>query len=104
MWRWRNPIARERPGRSRRGSSMPKLPAAMLRKAKKAMPSGKVPENGEQGYDEFYDLVGELSMAFNGSWERPKAGAAVRQVSALVDLWSAIPADGLLVGVAVNQP
>src|SRR5689334_14087439 len=83
---------------------MPKLPADAHRKLAAAMVTGTIPEYGQPGYDDFFDVYGDLGVSLDGDWARAAASPARRHVSALSDLWNAIPADGLLVGVACNQP
>jgi len=83
---------------------MSKLSAQDHAKLRTAFASGKVPEYGEPGYNDFFDLFGELTVAVGGEWENPKSSSSRREVAALVDFWSAICTEGLLLGVAVNQP
>ena len=84
---------------------MSKLPAPTHERLRKALASGNLPEDpAEPGYNDVYDIYGELWESLAGAWERSGESPARRHVSALIDVWSAIPTDGLLVGVAVNQP
>lgn len=81
-----------------------KLPKAKHNKLVKALSSGRLPDHGEPGYNDVYDIFGDLSIALGEVWTDKNASPVRRHVSALVDFWSAIAFDGLRVGVACNQP
>jgi hypothetical protein len=83
---------------------MTKLPASMHHKLRAALAPGRIPKTDDPGYDDVFDIWGELWTTIGNAWEDPLQSRTRRHVAALVDLWSAIPPDGLLVGVAVNQP
>lgn len=84
---------------------MPKLPHATKLKLEAALAPGKLPESSsDPGYDDVFEAFGELVTEFGAAWEDPDATPAQRDVGALVSFWECIPWNGLLVGVAVNQP
>jgi hypothetical protein len=83
---------------------MPKLPNKALVTLKQVVAAGKLPEPEDSIYNEVFDVWGDLLSEFGGEWEKASASKARREVSALVDFWSAIPTDGLVIGIAVNQP
>lgn len=83
---------------------MRKLPATAHAKLAAAFASGKIPDGGDPGYNDFWDIYSDLEPALDDDWANPAASTARRHVSALVSLGNAIPADGLTVGVACNQP
>ena len=83
---------------------MDKLPAAVHAKLSKALSGGKLPDFGEDGYDDLYNAFGELWGALGDEWSKPGTSPARRNIAALVEFWSAIPGDGVLVGVAINMP
>lgn len=57
-----------------------KLPAALLPKLRTALASGKIPENGEPGYDDVMDACGELGYLFDRAWSKPKESAAAMKL------------------------
>lgn len=83
---------------------MTKLPASMHAQLANALSKGSIPEHGEPGYDAFYDVFGEFAAILWEDATNPNAPQVRRHVAALIAIWSAIPHDGVLVGVACNQP
>ena len=84
---------------------MTKLPNQMYSNLKAALASGKLPEDSStREYDVVYDTFGELAQSLLDDWTKPSVSQTRREVSALVGFWEAIPFDGVLIGVAVNQP
>jgi hypothetical protein len=82
-----------------------KLPAATLPKLRAALASGKVPAYGEPNDDLVSDIWGDdLPDILQDSWRKPKAPPARRHLSALTEFWGNICGDGLVVGVAINDP
>ena len=83
---------------------MTKLPASMHAQLANALSKGAIPEHGEPGYDAFFDVFGEFAATLWEDATNPNAPPIRRHVAALIAIWSAIPPDGVLVGVACNQP
>lgn len=83
---------------------MDKLSAETHAMLKKAFAKQTIPEQDSPHYNDFFDAWGDLSAMLAEDVVDPKAPAARRQVGALTGIWDAICCDGLLVGVAVNQP
>lgn len=82
---------------------MNKLPATSLSNLKSALASGSIPDFGQPGYDDLFDVWDELGMSLAEDWANAKASPARREVSALTDLHNSIAPDGVLVGVICNQ-
>jgi len=80
------------------------LPAAAHAKLSKALAAGTLPDEGDAGDDDVSEIHMDLASALDSAWSDPNASTPRRHVSALIDFWLAVPGDGLLVGVAVNQP
>jgi hypothetical protein len=84
---------------------MKKLPAETRTTLQAALASGKLPgDPDDAGYDDVYSAFGELAEALGEAWADPKATPTQRSVAALLGFWEAIPWDGLVVGIAANQP
>ncbi|MFZ4576060.1 MAG: hypothetical protein ACOYN0_16870 [Phycisphaerales bacterium] len=83
---------------------MPKLPSSMKTKLANSLSKGSLPELDEPGYNDFFDVFGKFAATLWEDATNPHASQVRRHVAALVTLWSAIPADGVLTGVACNQP
>ncbi len=72
---------------------------------KTALASGALPENTDSpDYDVVYDTFGELCEVLLEDWANPSTPQVRRDVAALVAVWETIPFNGVLVGVAANQP
>jgi hypothetical protein len=82
-----------------------RMPAETLPQLRAALASGKVPGYGEPGDDVTSEVWGDgLPNILQDAWRKPKNSAARRHVSALCDFWGNICMDGLIVGVAINDP
>lgn len=82
-----------------------KLPARDHEQLKQAVASGTMLENGSPHNDFFLgEFWYDLQNAVQDEITDPGANPARRHVGALMAFWDAIPADGVLTGVACNQP
>lgn len=83
---------------------MPKLPRSTHVKLQSLLAKGKLPKADSTAYDDLDTIFGDLAESLAGKWEKPRVSNTVSYIAALTDHWSTIPGDGLVTGVAVNQP
>ncbi|MCC6677247.1 MAG: hypothetical protein IT436_08885 [Phycisphaerales bacterium] len=83
---------------------MIKLPASSYEKLIAGLPADSLPGHGEPGFDEVFDVWDELGNELAVEWEEADAPQARREVAALIELSRAVPFDGVVVGIACNQP
>lgn len=82
-----------------------KLPARDHERLKQAVASGQMLETGSPHNDFFLgELWYDLKDAFEDDIIDPGAGPARRHVGTLMVFWDAVVYDGVLIGVACNQP
>lgn len=83
---------------------MIRLPASSYEKLVAGLPRDAVPGHGDPGFDDVFDVWDELGNELAAEWEEAEAPAARREVAALIELSRAVPFDGVVVGIACNQP
>jgi len=83
---------------------MAKLPRSTLRKFEAGIAQGTIPEPDDAAHDGFFSAWSDLWTSLGEDWSKAQASRARREVAALVELSNAVPGDGLVVGIACNQP
>lgn len=79
------------------------LPAASHKKLQSALKSGRMPKYGKPGFDDAYDVYMDLWIALGSDATRKLASEPRREVGSLINFWNALPTDGMLIGVVVNN-
>lgn len=83
---------------------MIRLPASSFDKLRSGFTGETLPQHGDEGFDEVFDVWDELGNELAQDWEEAGVSPARRDVAALIELSRAVPFDGVLVGIACNQP
>lgn len=81
---------------------MPKLPTADLAKLKSAFALNRFPDDSPEA-DFLYGFVAELHYSTAEDAFEAGPRSARRDVSVLLNIWDALPCDGMVTGVFINQ-
>jgi hypothetical protein len=84
---------------------MRKLSRSMRKNLAKWTDRSSIPEPGDRSYNHFFDLYGELTAIWDDEDLAPESKLTATQhgVAALITFGSAVPTDGICVGVVVNE-
>lgn len=84
---------------------MPKvLPASVAEQLQASLAKGKVPKRGTPAAEAFDTAFMDFYSVLEHTWSKKAQPLHWRRAAALITFWLAIPGDGLLIGIACNQP